>query len=131
MGYVRELEAADFSGLTEFSRNPAREEVCFLSLNNKGTVGEGVVTTEDGRVGLLGKSHRPDQTTEFKTILKIDEGMPSETHSCGDETASGCKGTSRSLSPESEHHGGDEPAGVMGDPVAREMRRQLSNPASR
>jgi hypothetical protein len=69
--YVREVEAADFSGLTHFYWNPGRGEVCFISLNNRGIVGEGVVNAEDGRIVLLGKSHRPDKTTEFKTTLEI------------------------------------------------------------
>jgi len=70
--YVREVEAADFSGLTQFYWNPGRGEVCFISLNNRGIVGEGVVSTVDGKIVLLGKSHRQDKTTEFKTILEID-----------------------------------------------------------
>jgi hypothetical protein len=70
--YVREVEAANFSGMTQFYWNPGRKEVCFISLNNRGIVGEGVVKAEDGRIVLHGKSHRPDKTTEFKTTLEID-----------------------------------------------------------
>jgi len=70
--YVREVEAADFSELTQFYWNPGRKEICFISLNNRGIVGEGVVNAEDGRIVLRGKSHRPDRTTEFKTTLEID-----------------------------------------------------------
>lgn len=69
--YVREVEAADFSGVTKFYWNPGRGEVCFISLNNRGIVGEGVVNAEDGRIILRGQSHRPDNTTEFKTILQV------------------------------------------------------------
>jgi hypothetical protein len=70
--YVREAEAADFSGLTQFYWNPARGEVCFLSLNSRGMVEEGVVSAENGRIVLHGKSHRSDRTIEFKTTLEID-----------------------------------------------------------
>jgi hypothetical protein len=70
--YVRVAEAADFSAVTHFYWNAGRKEVCFLSLNNRGIVGEGVVKSEDGRIVLYGKSHRPDNTTEFKTTLEID-----------------------------------------------------------
>ena len=70
--YTREVEAVDFSGLTQFYWNPSRGEVCFISLNNRGIVGEGVVKAEDGRIVLRGKSHRPDKTIEFKTMLEVD-----------------------------------------------------------
>ncbi len=70
--YVREAIAADFSSLTQFYWNPGREEICFTSLNNKGIVEEGVVLATEGRIVLLGKSHRPDGTIEFKTTLEID-----------------------------------------------------------
>jgi hypothetical protein len=70
--YVREADAVDFSSLTHFFWNPSREEISFFSLNNKGIVGEGVVHVADGGIILIGKSHRPDKTTEFKTILEID-----------------------------------------------------------
>jgi hypothetical protein len=70
--YVREAKAADFSGLTHFFWNPGRGEVCFISLNNRGIVGEGVVNAADGTITLHGQSHRPDKTTEFKTTLEID-----------------------------------------------------------
>jgi hypothetical protein len=70
--YVREVEAADFSGVTQFYWNPSRREVCFISLNNRGIVGEGVVNAEDDRIVLRGKSHWPDKTTEFRTLLEID-----------------------------------------------------------
>lgn len=70
--YIREAEAADFSGLTHFYWNPGKGAVCFISLNNRGIVGEGVVAVEDGRIVLHGKSHRQDSTTEFKTTLEID-----------------------------------------------------------
>jgi hypothetical protein len=70
--YVREVEAAGFSGLTHFYWNPGRREVCFISLNNRGIVGEGVVNAESGRIVLRGKSYRSDNTIEFKTTLEID-----------------------------------------------------------
>ena len=70
--YVREVEAVGYSGLTHIYWNPGREEVCFISLNNRGIVGEGVVNVEGGRIVLRGKSHRADKTIEFKTTLEID-----------------------------------------------------------
>jgi hypothetical protein len=70
--YVREVEAVGFSGLTHIYWNPGREEVCFISLNNRGIVDEGVVTVEGGRIVLRGKSHRSSKTIEFKTTLEID-----------------------------------------------------------
>jgi hypothetical protein len=70
--YVREAEAVGYSALTHIYWNPGRQEVCFLSLNNKGTVDEGVVNVEDGRIVLRGKSHRDDETIEFKTTWEID-----------------------------------------------------------
>jgi hypothetical protein len=38
-----------------------------------GIVEEGVVTAENGRIVLRGRSQRPDKTTEFKTMLEIDQ----------------------------------------------------------
>lgn len=70
--YIREVEAADFSGLTHFYWNPGREEICFISLYNRDIVAEGVVSMENGGIVLRGLSHRPGTTTEFKTILNID-----------------------------------------------------------
>lgn len=70
--YVREVETAEFSGITHFYWNPGNGDVCFISLNNRGIVGEGVVSQEDGKIVLLGNSYREDQATEFKTILEID-----------------------------------------------------------
>jgi hypothetical protein len=70
--YTRQVEALDFSGLTQFYWNPGRDEVCFISLYNRGIVEEGIVSAENGKIILHGKSHRPDKTTEFKTILEID-----------------------------------------------------------
>jgi hypothetical protein len=70
--YLRQAEAADFTGVTHFYWNPGRENVCFISLNNRGIVGEGIVSSENGKIVLLGKSHRGGNTTEFKTTLEID-----------------------------------------------------------
>ena len=70
--YIRNVEATEFSGLTQFYWNPGSGDVRFISLNNRGIVGEGVVSQEDGRIVLHGESYRQDQTTEFKTILAID-----------------------------------------------------------
>jgi hypothetical protein len=70
--YVREADEVGFSNLTHFFWNPGRAEICFISLNNKGIVGEGVVQAMNDKIVLIGKSHRPDTTTEFKTILEID-----------------------------------------------------------
>jgi len=71
--YVREVEAAGFSEVTQFYWHPSHGDVRFISLNNKGIVGEGIVSYEDGKVVLLGNSYRQNETTEFKTILEIDE----------------------------------------------------------
>ena len=70
--YVREAEAADFTGVTHFYWNHGREEVCFISLNNRGIVAEGVVIPENGKIVLHGKSHRSGTTIEFKTTLEMD-----------------------------------------------------------
>ena len=70
--YIREAAAADFVGVTHFYWSPNRREVCFIKLNNRGIVGEGVVTSEGGNIVLRGKSHRSDGTVEFKTTLSID-----------------------------------------------------------
>jgi hypothetical protein len=70
--YVREAAEADFSSVTQFFWNPAREEICFLSLDNRGTVGEGVVSVVEGKIVLLGQSHRSDGTIEFKTTWEVD-----------------------------------------------------------
>lgn len=70
--YTREAKAADFSAVTHFYWNAGRKEVCFLSLNNRGIVGEGVVKPDGGRIVLYGESHRPNKTTKFKTTLEID-----------------------------------------------------------
>lgn len=70
--YVREAEAANFSAVTHFYWNAGRKEVCFLSLNNRGIVAEGVVKNDGGRIVMQGKSYRPNSTTEFKTTLEID-----------------------------------------------------------
>ena len=52
--------------------HPDRAEVRFLSLTNRGTVGEGYVTSAEGKIILRGHSHRENQTAEFKTVLEID-----------------------------------------------------------
>ena len=70
--YVREVEAADFSGVTQFYWNPGRGEVCFLGLNSRGIVEEGVVNVKDSKIVLRGTSQWPDKTIEFKTALEID-----------------------------------------------------------
>jgi hypothetical protein len=70
--YVREADAVDFSSLTHFFWDPGREEIRFIGLNNKGMVEEGVVHAMDGKIVLTGKSHRPDTSIEFKTILETD-----------------------------------------------------------
>jgi hypothetical protein len=72
--YIREADAVGFSSLTHFFWNPGREEICFISLNNKGMVGEGVVHVVDGKIILTGKSHRQGKTTEFRTTLEIESG---------------------------------------------------------
>ena len=78
--YTREAVAANFTAVTHFYWNSNRGELCFLNLNNRGIVGEGVVTIEDGSLILRGSSHWPDRTMEFETILKIDaEGKLSDT----------------------------------------------------
>jgi hypothetical protein len=78
--YIREVEAADFSGVTHFYWNPGRKEVCFISLNNRGIVGEGIVSAENGKIILRGESHRPEKTIEFITTLEIDpEGILRDT----------------------------------------------------
>jgi hypothetical protein len=58
--------------LTHFYWNPSRGEVCFISLNSRGIVGEGIVTAEGGRIVLHGNSHRSDEIIEFKTTIEID-----------------------------------------------------------
>jgi hypothetical protein len=70
--YVREAEAARYSAATNFYWNPSREAVCFLSLNNRGIVGEGVVSAEEGKIVLRGMSHWPDRTIDFRTTFEID-----------------------------------------------------------
>ena len=70
--YVREVEAADFSAVTQLYWNPGRGEVCFLGLNSRGIVEEGVVHVTDSKIVLRGKSQWPDRTIEFKTTLEID-----------------------------------------------------------
>ncbi len=69
--YTREAKAANFAGVTHFYWSPDRGEVCFLSLNSRGIVGEGVVMSEGGGIVLRGNSHWPDRTVEFETILRI------------------------------------------------------------
>lgn len=71
--YKRDAEAVNFSSVTHFYWDESRGEVRFLSLNNRGIVGEGVVNAENGRIVLHGMSHRKDKTMEFKTTLEIDE----------------------------------------------------------
>ena len=70
--YIREAAAADFASVTHFYWSPNRGEVSFLNLNNRGSVSEGVVTSEGGNIVLRGSSHRSDGTVEFKTTLSID-----------------------------------------------------------
>lgn len=69
--YLREAEAADFTAQTFFYWDQGRGEVRFLSLNNRGIVEEGVVSEQEGRIILRGKSSRPAETIEFRTILEI------------------------------------------------------------
>ncbi len=69
---VRQAEGADYSASTRIYWHPGREEVCFVSVDNRGTVAEGIVSAEDGRIVLQGKSHRPDGVTEYETRWEID-----------------------------------------------------------
>ena len=70
--YIREAAAADFAGVTHFYWSPNRGEACFINLNNRGIVDEGVVASEGGNIVLRGHSHRSDGSVEFKITLSID-----------------------------------------------------------
>ncbi|MBU8869596.1 MAG: hypothetical protein KOO60_01860 [Gemmatimonadales bacterium] len=70
--YSREVEAANFSGVTHFFWNPQRSEVCYINLNNRGIVEEGFVESDSGGIVLHGKSYWSDRTVEVKTTLMID-----------------------------------------------------------
>jgi len=69
---VRQAEGADYSASTRIYWHPGREEVRFVSLDNRGMVAEGIVSVEDGRIVLQGKNHRPDGMTEYETRWEID-----------------------------------------------------------
>ena len=71
--YSRDAEAVDFAAVTHFYWNPDRKEVCFLSLNSRGMVDEGVVESDGDTIVLRGKSIWPDRIVEFKTELHLDE----------------------------------------------------------
>lgn len=71
--YAREAKGADFTGVTHFFWNPSLGEVRFLSLNNRGIVGEGTVAADGVEIVIQGKSHHPGGSVEFKTILSIEE----------------------------------------------------------
>jgi hypothetical protein len=70
--YTRAAARADFASVTHIFWNAGRRETCFLSLNNRGMVEEGVAVFEEGKIILRGKSHRADHTVEFETTLEID-----------------------------------------------------------
>jgi len=70
--YTRVAAAADFTSETHFYWNPASGEICFISLNSRGVVGEGTVLSEESGIVLSGSNHWPDRTTETRTILEID-----------------------------------------------------------
>ena len=72
--YTREAPAANFTAVTHFYWNTNCGELCFLNLNNRGIVEEGIVTIEGDGLVLHGSSHWSDRTIEFRTTLKIDAG---------------------------------------------------------
>ena len=74
--YTRSVPAAAYSSVTHIFWDPLQEKVRFLSLNNRGTVGEGTVSISGGEIVLLGEEHLPTDSRVFKTVLTID---PSDT----------------------------------------------------
>ena len=70
--YSREAAAVDFANETHFYWSPDRDKVLFLSLNNRGIVGKGVVELQGESIVLRGESHGSDGSVEFKTIMSVD-----------------------------------------------------------
>ena len=69
--YSRTAAEIGFFSETHFYWSPNRDEVLFISLNSRGIVSEGVAHSRDGGIVLFGDSHRPEKSTEFKTVLHI------------------------------------------------------------
>ena len=70
--YSRDAAAADFSNETHFYWSPNRGEVLFISLNNRGIVGEGVAELQGESIVLRGQNYWPGGSVEFKTLLNYD-----------------------------------------------------------
>ena len=70
--YSREAAAVDFSNETHFFWSPNRGEVLFISLNNRGIVGEGIAELQGESIVLLGTNYWSDGSVEFKTFLSFD-----------------------------------------------------------
>lgn len=69
--YTREVPEAGYSSETRIYWDPQLEAVRFLSLNNRGMVGEGSVTVSGGEITFHGEEHVRSGSREFKTVLSI------------------------------------------------------------
>jgi|GEM_PF-1264902 len=69
--YTREVPEAEYSSVAHIYWDPQLEDVRFLSLNNRGTVGEGSVTMSGGEITFHGEEHLRSGSREFKTVLSI------------------------------------------------------------
>ncbi len=69
--YTREVPDADYSSVTHIFWDPLLKAVRFLSLNNRGIVGEGTVSVDGDEMTFQGEDHQPTGLKEFKTVLSI------------------------------------------------------------
>ena len=72
--YTREAPEVDFFSETHFFWCPDRNKILFITLNNRGNVGEGVVLLQDGEILLQGENHRPEGPLAYITRWNLDPG---------------------------------------------------------
>jgi hypothetical protein len=71
--YTREAPEADYSSVTHIYWDPHIGKVRFLSLDNRGIVGEGIVVFDGDEIRFQGEDHRRSGVMEFRTVLSVNE----------------------------------------------------------
>jgi len=69
--YTREAPNADYSSVTHIFWDPQLEQVRFLSLDNRGIVGEGTVIVDGDEIRFQGEGHQQVREVEFKTVMSL------------------------------------------------------------
>ena len=71
--YSRDVKSLDYHAVTNFYYDPQSLEVRFVSADVKRTISIGTVTSEDGKIIILGESRFEGGSYEFKTVLEVYE----------------------------------------------------------